>query len=106
MDAEFLSMMPHTVGITPDTETDAWGNRTYGTLVSYRCRIENKRRKMISKTGQEVISETALYLDTVAAIGIDSKVTMPTGYLPLNPEIIAVKILDDENGAYASVLYV
>lgn len=106
MDPEFLSMMPHSVGIEPCGATDAWGNRTYGALVSCRARIQNKRRKVINLQGNEVISETTLYLDTTVNIDINARVTMPSGYLPTHPEIIAGKLEDDEAGAYCMVLYV
>lgn len=103
---EFLTMMPRSIGIKPMTSRDAWGNRSYGTISYYQGRIQNKRRKVINRDGDEVISETTLYLATTVNIGIDDQITMPSGFLPLHPEIIAVRPLDDDWGSHHLTLYV
>jgi hypothetical protein len=106
MDAAFLSMMPHNIGHEPAIGRDAWGNLTFGAQVLYRGRIQNKRRKVINREGNEVISETTLYLDTVNRILLDDRITLPSGYLPANPDIISAYRVDDENGPYFTQLYV
>ena len=106
MDSEFLDMMPHQVGIEPAVDRDAWGNITFGTQVPYQARIENKRRMVINSRGEEVLSDTTLYLDTVDRITEDDRVTLPSGYLPSHPEIKSVYRMDDEYGPYCTKLYV
>lgn len=106
MDSEFLSMMPQSIGISPATGRDAYGNLTFGAQVVYRGRIENKRRKVVNVEGNEVVSETTLYLDTVARITPDDRVALPSGYLPSTPDIIGIYRVDDEEGAYYTRLYV
>jgi len=105
-DAEFRSMMPHTIGVKPWGASDAWGNPTFGTLVSYQGRIENKRRKVINQLGEEVISNSTLYLATTAGIGIRDQITLPSGCLPVNPVILAIERQHDESGAHHVVVYV
>ena len=106
MDLELYSMMPFSIGIKSHLSFDAYGEKTYGTLISYPGRIQNKRRKIIDREGHEVISETTLYLGTTATIGMEDQITLPSGYLPLHPEILSIKREADENGAYATTIYV
>ena len=106
MNPEFLSMMPRTIGLENLVSRDAWGNRTYGALIAYQGRVENKRRKVIGRDGDEVISETTLYLDTVSGFSIDARITLPSGCYPAHPEIISIKLEEDECGAYSTTIYV
>jgi len=106
MDPELLSMMPASIGVKHVTSRDAWGNPTYGATTTYKGRIENRRRKVINRDGQEVISETALYLATTAMVDINAQITLPSGYYPTSPKIISIKRETDEYGAYSTTIYV
>lgn len=106
MDSEFLTMMPQWVGVENFAARDAWGNRTYGAKILFRGRVENKRRKVISRDGDEVISETTLYLDTISGISMDARITLPSGHYPAHPEIISLKLEEDEVGPYSTTIYI
>ncbi len=104
IESELAAMMPHTITIQPYTNSDGWGNKNYGAAWTCRGRIVNKRRKVLSATGGEVISETTIYLDTTSEIGMDDLVTMPDGFSPRQPQIISVKRQSDESGLYYTIL--
>jgi len=106
MESEFHSMMPHSVGITPYLSRDKWGKKTYGAIVLFRGRVENKRKMVTNYLGDEVVSQSTLYLATTSGIGIEDRITMPSGYLPANPDILAIERQDDEWGAHHTVIYV
>jgi hypothetical protein len=106
MDPEFLTMMPNKIGIENYISRDAWGNRTYGAKILFQGRVENRRRKVINRDGDEVISETTLYLDTISGISLDARITLPSGHYPAHPEIISLKLEEDEVGPYSTTLYV
>ncbi len=61
---------------------------------------------MINRDGDEVISETTLYLDTVSRISLDARITLPSGHYPAHPEIISLKLEEDEVGPYSTTSYV
>jgi hypothetical protein len=102
---QFLDFMPHQVGVEPFASRDAWGNKSYGTLVTYWGRVVNKRRKIIDRMGSEVISETTIYLVTDSGISVDDRITLPSGLLPAHPLIITVTRTPDENGDFMTTLY-
>jgi hypothetical protein len=106
MDLELLSMMPHLIGIQPYLSRDAWGKKTFGAIVLFQGRVESKRRKIIGADGEEVISETTIYLATVSGIGMQDRVTLQSGYLPPNPLILAIRRQDNEYGIHHTVIYV
>jgi hypothetical protein len=106
VDPEFLAFMPGSIGVENCSGRDAWGNRTYGAKVLYRGRVENKRRLVINRAGEEVVSNTTLYLDTVSGFSIESRITLPSGHYPAHPEIIELKLDEDEYGPYSTRLYV
>jgi len=98
-------MMPHQVLVEPFASRDAWGNPTYGALVAYQGRIVNKRTKVINRQGNEVISNTTIFMTTASGISIDDRITLPSGYYPARPPIIGISRFPDEYGAYYSELY-
>lgn len=106
MDPEFLSMMPSYIGVENFVSRDAWGNRTYGAKILFRGRVENKRRKVIGRDGAEVVSNTTLYLDTISGISMDARITLPSGHYPAQPEILEIKLDEDETGPYSTRIYV
>jgi len=105
LDPEFLSMMAHTVRITKTVSRDEWGNKLGGAIHVVPARIIGKRRKVLSTAGEEVISETTVYMATTSGFTPDDVITMPSGYLPLQPEIISVTRQSDERGLHHTVIY-
>lgn len=105
MDFELYQLMPHDITVEPATGADAWGNRTYGTEATYKARIQNQRRKVVDINGEEVVSETTVYLATTVAISAHSRMTLPSGYVPRQPKIISIKRDEDQWGPYGTKIY-
>ena len=105
LDPELQSLMAHSVRITKCDSRDAWGNKIGGAIHVIPARIVGKRRKVMSMTGEEVISETTVYMATTSGFTPDDTLTMPSGYLPLQPEIISVTRQSDERGLHHTVIY-
>lgn len=105
MDQDLLSLMPHTVIIAPWTGQNAYGEPTYGAAVSYTARVQGKMRMMIDANGVERVSSVTVYVATTAAIGPKDKLTLPGGWTPASPPIIAVQRVSDEHGDHHTVIY-
>jgi len=107
IDPEFYTMLPHSVTVQHVLTRDGWGRAaSYGGIIVYRGRVVNKRRRVINSQGNEVISETTIYLSTPSGLLIDDYITMPSGCLPLNPPIISINRYPDEYGDYYTAIYV
>lgn len=70
----------HTVTVEP-YQGDSANGPVYGTAVSVRCFLEEKRRMARGKDGEEVVSATTFYcrLDAIADAPPQSRVTLPDG---------------------------
>ena len=102
---EFLGMMPHQIGVEPYASRDAWGKKSYGSKTVYSGRVVNKRRLVINRAGQQAISETTIYMATASGVGIEDRITLPSGYLPAWPQIITVSRIPDEYGGCYTAVY-
>lgn len=109
---DWLDMMTQTVTIAPPSATfDSYGARTYGTPVSYPCRIVGKRTKVTDLHGDEVVSQQTVYLGTEQPIDPEAQVTISTGdagsteETAIHPQVLATGRYPDEAGAHHSVVY-
>ena len=102
---EFLDFFPHQVGVEPFSSRNAWGKKTYGSKTVYSGRVVNKRRKVISRTGAEAISETTIYLATASGVNVEDRITLPSGCVPAWPQIITVDSIPDEYGGCYTAVY-
>jgi hypothetical protein len=82
---------------------DGWGAATYATGVSRKCVIAHKQKRVIGKSGTEVISDTQITLcDSVVVNPLD-KFTMPDGQ---TPPIVDVRYIEDKDGLpFATEIY-
>ncbi|MCC5580587.1 hypothetical protein IMZ11_33715 [Microtetraspora sp. AC03309] len=71
-------MLPHQVQVEPYQGAGPAGP-LYGGTVTYPGYVEDKRQLVRSATGDEVISETTVYLNPGAVIPTESRVTLPSG---------------------------
>lgn len=102
---EWADFMPMTVGIEPwATYTGGGSGSTYGTLVSYPCRIEMKNHLVITKDGKQITARGRVFLLSTVIIGSKDRVTLPTGYIPTQPPLLDVNIVDDESGNHHTTL--
>lgn len=103
---EFVDLMPASITVEPYAAQDEYGTESYGAAVTYKAHIQGKTIKKISFSGEERVSNFQCYLNTATAISPRDRVTLPSGYSPQQPPIIAVGRHMDENGAHHVVLFV
>jgi hypothetical protein len=101
---EFLSMMPHEVTVQKAGASTGTGHRTYGTAKTYRARIEHDVRTVRNAQGEEVVSNTVVYLNTTDEIQPDDLLTLPSGFIPRKPPIITIGRVSDEDGLHHTVV--
>lgn len=109
--ADWLDMMTQTVSIAAASTMSGYGERTYGTAVSYACRIAGKRRLVLNAQGQEVVSSMTVYLGSPVAVDPTARITLSTADAgstsedAIHPAILASGRYPDENGAHHTELY-
>lgn len=73
-------MLQHQVTIEAWTGTNGYGVDIYAAPVNEECFVEDKRRLVRSATtGDEVVSESTVYLQLDASAPPESRVTLPSG---------------------------
>lgn len=103
--------MSSTVLVAARSGVDRYGKPTYGTDVSYIGHLSRKRRMVRNASGQEVISEQAVHLNTNVDVLPSARVTLSTGDVSsteswaLNPLIVAVERDFDQMGPHHTVLF-
>lgn len=96
LDQELKDLMTDSVTIEPATGHDKYNNTIFGTPVAVDCYIYNQQRKVIDRSGQEVVSEAGIILaQPELAIDSEARVTLPSGR---QPEIKAVLSAKDDLG--------
>ena len=103
-------LMSSTVGVAPKTGIDTYGLPTYGTAVFYKAHLGRARKMVRNGSGQEVVSEMAISLNTNALILPDAQVTLSTGDVAsteswsLHPTILSVRQRFAQGGPHSTVL--
>ena len=72
------ALLPHTVIVRPCEGTGPYGD-VFGDPVSRRAFVEDRRRLVVSATGEEVTSETTVHTGPDAGVPVGSQVTVWTG---------------------------
>lgn len=103
--SDWLDMMPETITMNVWVSQDVTGKPTYSsTGVPYRARVELKNRMIVDHYGKEVMARGRVFLATATTPSVKDKVTLPTGYVPVSPPILAVNVQADEAGGHHVVL--
>src|SRR3990167_9046511 len=101
--------MPDTITIEPPdgTYTDR-GQVNFGAAVSYPCRIEPTRGEQLiyGPSGEERKAAWTIYVGTTSALNPTGRLTLPAGFLPLQPPFFAIGREADENGSHHAVILV
>lgn len=105
MEAALLSLMVHTITISPYQSQNQYGESVFGSAVSYTARVQGKMRMVRDSLGVERVSTVTCYVATTAAISPKDKLTLPSGFLPATPPILAVERQADEHGDHHVVIY-
>ena len=97
--------------VEPVSGRDRFGNKTYGTAVTYVARVVGKRKQVLTDGGQMVVAKQVAYLFTADPVLPDSRLTLSTGdvgsteALAISPPILSVGRFPDERGQHHVVLY-
>jgi len=103
MDDALLSMLNQTVKIAPLSSIDVNGKSIYGDDVNIPARVEYKTTRVLSGTGEDVISSTQTYVNGDVTVTTTSRITLPDGSTPL---ILKIDQHPDEDGnIYYKVIY-
>lgn len=102
---EFVDYFTQTVTVEPPSGKNAYGELTYGTSTTYKARIVGRTKTVTDKEGRERVSMYTVYLNTNAVIDPDSRVTLPSGYAPSQPKLLAVGTYPDETGPHHTTLF-
>ncbi len=98
LDPQLIELMIDTVTIEPKTGIDKFNNIQYGDAVTVQCQIERMNKRVLDRTGRELISTVGIILATPElSVGAEDRVTLPDGSQPAIMEVLAVK---DEVGPY------
>ena len=111
MIAELTSLCRQSVTIEPRSGVDGYSVPTYGTGVSYRCRISGKRRLVRNLLGEEVLSSHTVYLAANPNVGAHDRVTLSTNDVhstelgARQPDILAVGRYPDDFGRVSTTIF-
>ncbi len=83
----------------PDTsDTGGYSVLTYSTGVPYSAKIEGNDEMVRDEDGNERRSRRKVFLFTQDVISSKGRITLPTGYEPPQPQILAVRTATDHRG--------
>lgn len=108
----FETLMSSSVTIEDKSGDDTYGNPTYKAPVRYKAHISRQRRIVRNATGQQIVSEQAIYLNGSPSTLPTARVTLSTGDVgsteswSIHPLIVAVERRFDQKGPHHTVLYV
>ena len=103
MDAELIELMVHTITVEPPAGTYSdRGQPAFGAAVSYACYIDPVKGEEIVRTssGEERRATYRIYVNATSAISPEGRLTLPSGYDPQQPPMLASALRSDENGAH------
>lgn len=102
---EFSDLMLQSVSIRAHMGRDLHGNPQYADPVVYRARVEGRVRRIMSTQGEERVSTTTIVLLNSTGIDPRSEVTLPEGFTPQKPPILAKSRVIDDLGRITEMLY-
>jgi hypothetical protein len=91
LDSSLLSLMEDVVIIEPYTGQDSEQAATYGTAVSYPAQVLAWSERIIMPGGREVRSTAAVIIPDRIPLDTRSRITLPAGFNPNQPPIMAVQ---------------
>lgn len=109
--SDWFDMMTQSVTFEPCSGRNVRGEKTYGTAVTYQCRIAGKVQQVIGPEGRLVFSRQTIYLGTADAVDANGRITLSTGdtgsteETATHPQILATARYPDGDGAHHSELF-
>lgn len=102
----FKRAFTQTVTVAPKTGRDAYGQPTYGAAVSYAARIVAKHQLVRGPDGLDVVSTHKVLLMSTANVTPQDQITMPSGFDPTTPPILAVERIPDDRGVHHTTILI
>ena len=93
-----------TITIEPFSALDSAQGMTYGSAVTYPALIQQGARRTIGPTGREIISNVQVFIPERVAVDTRSRVTLPAGFVPLQPPIVGMEPLKGQGLDHTMVL--
>ena len=85
-----VGLMEDEVDIAPFVSMTGAQVASYGTAVTYRCVIERGARRVIGNDGREIVSNVHVTIPNRVHVDPRSRITLPSGFVPQTPPILAV----------------
>lgn len=90
-DTSLLELYEDTVGVEPFSAETSARVRTYGSTTSYPALVTLGAKRVIGSNGSEVTSNVQVMIPERVHIDQRSRVTLPTGFVPLQPPILGLR---------------
>ncbi len=90
-DESLRELYEDTVTVEPFSAETSARVRTYGDAVTYDALITLGAKRVIANDGSEVVSNTQVMIPERVHIDQRSRVTLPTGFVPLQPPIKGIR---------------
>jgi hypothetical protein len=101
-DRDFDEFLTTTVVYAPPNTMSVHGAQTFSTATfTVAARIEHDTRMVRDSLGNEVVSNTVVFLKPTSTTGatftpvVSGRITLPAGNEPLTPQIVHVAVLPD-----------
>ena len=104
-ESDFKEFFVHAVTISAFSSQDGYGVLTYTTGATYSARVVNSVKMVRDDSGQEKVSKTQVWINTVSAISTRDRITLSSQFTPSQPSIFSVAIFPDESGSHHTVVY-
>lgn len=98
--SQTVTIEPHSA----EAATGWQGAGTFGTAVTYACRIEWKQSRVVDAQGEARLSQGRVIIAGIQSVGVRDRLTLPSGHTPLTPPILAVEKSPDPFGVAASTV--
>lgn len=98
LEAALQALMKQTILIAPYSGQNNYGEETYGTDVSYVCKIEYTNRLIRTVENKERVSTATIFVATTTTLSPRDRLTLPSGHTPANPPILGIEKQVDETG--------
>jgi hypothetical protein len=96
---EWADFMPQTVLREPWLSYKSGGSDSnYDTAISYLARIEMKNHLIVGKDGKVITARGKVFILSSTIPNIKDRWTLPSGYIPTQPPVLDVNVVDDESG--------
>lgn len=92
-DSSLLEFFEDSVTVEPFSSQTSAQAPTFGAAVTYRALIERGAKRVIDRSGREVISTIQVTIPERIHVDQRSRLTLPAGFVPQQPQIHAVTFL-------------